>query len=97
MVFYGGCFYGKPLFILQQLLYRRCIPIASSNSKELEINERIRDKEIRLIGADGSQMGIMSPRDALRMAMDQDLDLVKGRPAGQAAGVQDPGLRQVPF
>ena len=70
----------QPLFILQQLLYGRCIPIASSNSKELEINERIRDKEIRLIGADGSQMGIMSPRDALRMAMDQDLDLVKVAP-----------------
>ena len=58
----------------------RCIPIASSNSKELEINERIRDKEIRLIGADGAQMGIMSPRDALRMAYDQDLDLVKVAP-----------------
>ena len=60
---------------------RRCIPIASnSNSKELEINEQIRDKEIRLIGAQGNQMGIMSPRDALRMAQEQDLDLVKIAP-----------------
>ena len=63
-----------------QMICGRCIPIASSNSKELEINERIRDKEIRLIGADGAQMGIMSPRDALRMAYDQDLDLVKVAP-----------------
>ena len=59
----------------------RCVPIASnSNSKELEINEQIRDKEIRLIGADGAQMGIMSPRDALKMAIDKDLDLVKVAP-----------------
>ena len=57
------------------------VPIASnSNTKELEINEQIRDKEIRLIGADGAQMGIMSPRDALRMAIDRDLDLVKIAP-----------------
>src|SRR5699024_10000891 len=63
-----------------QMICGRCIPIASSNSKELEINERIRDKEIRLIGADGAQMGIMSSRDALRMAYDQDLDLVKVAP-----------------
>ncbi len=58
-----------------------CITIAgNNNAKELEINERIRDKEIRLVGADGQQMGIMSPRDALRMAMEQDLDLVKVAP-----------------
>ena len=58
-----------------------CIKIAgNNNSKELEINERIRDKEIRLVGANGQQMGIMSPRDALRMAMEQDLDLVKVAP-----------------
>ena len=76
----AAAFYGSRFCYSLYVLYGRCIPIASSNSKELEINERIRDKEIRLIGADGSQMGIMSPRDALRMAMDQDLDLVKVAP-----------------
>ena len=45
-----------------------------------QLNEEIRDKEIRLIGADGAQMGIMSPRDALKMAIDKDLDLVKVAP-----------------
>ena len=75
----AAAFLRQPLFASYEF-YGRCIPIASSNSKELEINERIRDKEIRLIGADGAQMGIMSPRDALRMAMDQDLDLVKVAP-----------------
>ena len=64
--------------------YWGCILIASnSNTRELEINEQIRDKEIRLIGADGQQMGIMSPRDALRMAQDKDLDLVKVAPAAK--------------
>ena len=55
--------------------------------------QQIRDKEIRLIGADGAQMGIMSPRDALKMAIDKDLDLVKVSAAGQAAGVQNSRLR----
>ncbi len=40
------------------------------------INERIRFPEIRVIDADGSQLGILSPADALRLAEDQDLDLV---------------------
>ena len=64
-----------------------CIPIASnSNNRELDINEQIRDKEIRLIGANGQQMGIMSPRDALRMAAEQDLDLVKIAPQAKPPG-----------
>ena len=80
-MFDGGCFTAAAFACPSIVLYGRCIPIASSNTtKELEINERIRDKEIRLIGADGSQMGIMSPRDALRMAAEQDLDLVKVAP-----------------
>jgi len=49
-------------------------------SKELLINEEIRDKEIRVIGDDGSQLGIMSSRDALRLAGEKSLDLVKIAP-----------------
>jgi len=52
----------------------------TGKSKELEINGQIRDREVRLIGADGQQMGVMSPRDALRIAQNQDLDLVKVAP-----------------
>ena len=77
---FGGCLFRRPLFRIpsKTIFVWRCIPIASnSNSKELEINERIRDKEVRLIGADGQQMGVMSPRDALRIAQNLDLDLVK--------------------
>jgi translation initiation factor IF-3 len=44
------------------------------------INEDIRDKEVRVVGADGSQLGIMSSDAALKMAYDQDLDLVKIAP-----------------
>jgi len=47
------------------------------------INEQIRDKEVRLIGEDGEQLGIMSARDALRMAKDAELDLVKIAPTAK--------------
>jgi len=45
-----------------------------------ELNEEIRDKEIRVIGADGTQLGIMSAETALHMAAEQELDLVKISP-----------------
>ena len=45
-----------------------------------ELNEEIRDKEIRVIGADGAQLGIMSAATALNMAAEQELDLVKIAP-----------------
>ena len=45
-----------------------------------QLNEEIRDKEIRLIGADGAQLGIMSAAEANDMAEEQGLDLVKISP-----------------
>ena len=47
------------------------------------INEQIRDKEIRLIGENGEQLGIMSARDAMKMAKEAELDLVKIAPAAK--------------
>jgi len=44
------------------------------------INEQIRDREVRLVGQNGEQLGIMSARDAYRMAQEADLDLVKIAP-----------------
>ena len=41
------------------------------------MNERIRAREIRVIGADGEQLGIMTPQDATRKAREQSLDLVE--------------------
>lgn len=52
----------------------------SNISKELNINEEIRDKEVRVIDSDGSQLGIMSSKDALNMAVSKNLDLVKIAP-----------------
>ena len=46
------------------------------------INEDIREKEIRLIGADGSMIGITATKDAMQMAVEKNLDLVKIAPQG---------------
>ena len=45
-----------------------------------QLNEEIRDKEVRLIGADGAQLGIVSAAQANEMAEEQGLDLVKISP-----------------
>ena len=45
-----------------------------------QLNEEIRDKELRLIGNGGDQLGIMSAEEALRIADEQGLDLVKISP-----------------
>ena len=50
---------------------------------ELMINEQIRDREIRLIGEDGEQIGIMSARDAMKLAREANLDLVKIAPTAK--------------
>lgn len=50
---------------------------------ELMINEEIRDKEVRVIGEAGQQLGIMSAREALALAQEADLDLVKIAPNAQ--------------
>ena len=47
---------------------------------ELMINEQIKDKEVRLIGPDGEQLGIVSSREALKRAEEAELDLVKIAP-----------------
>ncbi|HCB94274.1 MAG TPA: translation initiation factor IF-3, partial [Ruminococcus sp.] len=48
--------------------------------KDIQINEEIRDKELRVIGSDGQQLGIMSAKDALNLAEQKNLDLVKIAP-----------------
>lgn len=50
---------------------------------ELMINEQIRDKEIRLIGENGEQLGIMSAKEAFKMAKEAELDLVKIAPTAK--------------
>lgn len=50
---------------------------------ELMINEQIRDKEVRLIGEDGEQLGVMSSREAQKLADEAGLDLVKIAPTAK--------------
>ena len=56
---------------------RRCFGISSNVH---QINEEIRDKELRVIGAEGDQLGIMTSAAALALAEEKNLDLVKIAP-----------------
>ena len=56
----------------------RCTTIS-----DLMINEQIRDKEVRLIGENGEQLGVMSSREAMRLAEEAGLDLVKIAPTAK--------------
>jgi translation initiation factor IF-3 len=47
------------------------------------INEQIRDKEVRLVGEGGEQLGVMPTREALNLAREADLDLVKIAPTAK--------------
>ena len=63
---------GAPRFLFSEVL-----TIANAVH---QINEEILDKEVRLIGDQGEQLGIMSAEEALRIAAEHDLDLVKIAP-----------------
>ena len=62
-------------------IFRRCIPIAT-NQKDTLINEEINCAQIRVIGNDGTMLGIMSSDQALQLAYDKSLDLVMMSPDG---------------
>ena len=64
-------------FIILVVLWR-CLTIGKKDN--IQINEEIRDKELRIIGSDGQQLGIMSAKDALNLAEQKNLDLVKIAP-----------------
>lgn len=66
------------LFRLTALFY--CLEVLPIANTAHQTNEEIRDKEVRLISETGEQLGIMSAQDALRMAEEQNLDLVKISP-----------------
>lgn len=58
-------------------VFWRCLTISN---KELQINDDIRDREVRVIDSDGSQLGVMTASQALDKAAARDLDLVKISP-----------------
>ena len=66
-----GCLASAFLFLLEVLTISKL---------DHQLNEEIQDKEVRLIGEDGSQLGIVSAQQANEMAEEQGLDLVKISP-----------------
>ena len=58
-------------------MFWRCFTISS---KELQLNEQIRDRQVRVIGPTGAQLGLMSSSQALQKAEEMNLDLVKIAP-----------------
>lgn len=84
MLIFARTYYASALYVtavnLPQcllLIFRRCINISS---KELAINENIKFKEVRVIGSDGAQLGILPIAKALDIAYAADLDLVNISP-----------------
>lgn len=57
--------------------------MAISKEQQVQINDEIRDSEVRVIGTDGTQLGIMSSQAALDLAAEAELDLVKIAPQAQ--------------
>lgn len=70
----GRCISVRIIF--EKVLWR-CLTISK---KDIQINEEIRDKELRVISSDGKQLGIMSSKEALALAEQKNLDLVKIAP-----------------
>ncbi len=52
-------------------------------NKDLQINEQIRDPQLRIVSAEGEQLGVMSAKQALDLAISKGLDLVKIAPTAQ--------------
>ena len=61
------------------LVLWRCLTIGKKDNN-IQINEEIRDAELRVISSDGQQLGIMSAKQALEIAEQKNLDLVKIAP-----------------
>ena len=73
-----------PNIATKWILFGGAFIIATAGkSKELEINGQIRDREVRLIGADGEQKGVVSIQVAMRAAEEAGLDLVKIAPTAK--------------
>ena len=70
------------------------VEVSAIAAQEPRLNEEIRTRECRLIGYDGSQMGIFNTREAMRIAEEAGLDLVEIAPNAEPR-VPHHGLRKV--
>ncbi|WP_280433593.1 translation initiation factor IF-3 [Nocardia brasiliensis] len=66
--------------LLRAVVLTTPLDLGGPISTETRINDRIRVPEVRLIGPSGEQVGIVRVEDALRVAMEADLDLVEVAP-----------------
>lgn len=72
-------------FLYPVIFFRRCFTI----SDRTRINEQIRTKEVRLIGVQGEQLGVVSIKEALELASENKMDLV------EVAGNADPSVCRI--
>ena len=72
---------GKLIARVFFTIFWRCLAISAQ--QQVQINDEIRDSEVRVIGTDGAQLGIMSGEEALKAAEEAGLDLVKIAPGAQ--------------
>lgn len=72
----GYCERAVAIVLFSLNFFGRCRII----NNDLRINEDIRAREVRVVNADGEQLGIMPLREALQLAAEQDLDLVEVAP-----------------
>lgn len=78
----SGCIFADSfvsVFFVAQLILLCSEGIYIAN-KELQINEEIRDAQVRVISDSGDQLGIMSGKEAMNVALEKGLDLVKISP-----------------
>jgi len=74
--------YGRPFLLCsyeeaaREIALRRCRCI----KEQVRVNEMIRAREVRLVSETGEQLGVFSPREALRIAEERGLDLVEVAP-----------------
>ena len=74
--FWNGCYASVFLIILNNTKKEGF----TISKNELQVNEMIRDNELRIISAEGEQLGVMDAKSAQKLAMDAGLDLVKISP-----------------
>ena len=70
----GGCIYAFALFFLDDFV--KIQEVSTIAKDQTQVNDRIRAKELRLIGQDGEQIGVKSKQEAIEMAERVDLDVV---------------------
>ena len=70
------CERGHRSVLFYVLFVYQAMEVLIISKKELQINEEIREKEIRVVDENGSQLGIMPTREALNLAIQKGLDLV---------------------